>query len=92
MNKQGGYGFRNKWIRPLVSSSDAWGVRVIRGPRRIGKTTLMKLLIKDVIGGGLNPEAIVYLTLDNVELMEAIGGGIISLRGLLRELIRGGLK
>ena len=86
------YRFRDKWVKSLISSSDSWGVRVLRGPRRVGKTTLMKLLIKDAIDNGLNPRAIVYLTLDNVELMEAIEKGVVSLRGLLRELISGRLK
>ena len=86
------YRFRDKWVKSLISSSDSWGVRVLRGPRRVGKTTLMKLLIKDAIDNGLNPRAIVYLTLDNVELMEAIEKGVVSLRGLLRELISSRLK
>ncbi len=82
------YRFRKKWIETLLSSPDAWGIRVIRGPRRIGKTTLMKLLVKDAIDAGMHPKAIVYITLDNVDLKEAIEKGIISLRKLLRDIIK----
>ncbi len=81
------YRFRNKWVSPLLTSENAWGIRVIRGPRRIGKTTLMKLLIKDAIELGLNPKSIVYISLDNVDLKEAVEKGRISLRKMLRELI-----
>ena len=82
------YRLRKKWIETLLSSPDAWGIRVIRGPRRIGKTTLMKLLVRDAIDAGIHPEAIVYITLDNVDLKEAIEKGTISLRKLLRDIIK----
>ncbi len=86
------YSFRDRWIRPLLRSDNAWGVRVIRGPRRIGKTTLMKLLIKDAIEMGLDPRSIVYISLDNVDLKEAIERGDISLRRMLRKLIISNLR
>jgi len=81
------YRLREKWIKPLLSSPEAWGIRVIRGPRRIGKTTLMKLLIKDAIDAGIDRKAVIYITLDNVDLRENIEKGRISLRKLLRDLI-----
>ncbi|ABV33758.1 ATP-binding protein [Pseudothermotoga lettingae] len=40
------------------------GVYIIKGPRQIGKTTILKLLIKDLIERKVNPLNIFYATLD----------------------------
>ncbi len=81
------YRLKKRWLESLNLPSNNWGIRVIRGPRRIGKTTLMKLLIKDAIDLGMPRKAIVYLTLDNVDIKEAIERKNISLRKLLRDII-----
>ena len=48
----------------------------IRGPRQIGKTTLVKLIIKSLIEEGANEKAIVYATcdviIDHIELLELV--------------------
>lgn len=64
----------------------AYGIVTVRGPRRVGKTTLIKLLVKYLIGRGVDPRSIFYVSLDYeglsniklVELLQAIaerGGG-----------------
>ncbi|ABR30961.1 ATPase AAA [Thermosipho melanesiensis] len=43
------------------------GIYIIKGPRQIGKTTVLKLLIKDLIEKNINPSNILYLTLDLIK-------------------------
>ena len=52
------------------------GVYVLRGPRQVGKTTSIKLLIRYILRKGANPEDILYLSAeaikDRFELLETI--------------------
>jgi len=75
------------WIKPVIEHEDQWGIIVIRGPRRIGKTTLLKLLIREILKLGVEPGSIIYLSLDIEELRRALIRGEISLRGFLSKLI-----
>ncbi|MCD6105346.1 MAG: ATP-binding protein [Thermosipho sp. (in: Bacteria)] len=43
------------------------GIYIIKGPRQIGKTTVLKLLIKNLIEKNINPSNILYATLDLVK-------------------------
>jgi predicted AAA+ superfamily ATPase len=43
------------------------GVHVLRGPRQVGKTTDLKLLVERALQEGRDPRSIVYLTLDLIE-------------------------
>ncbi len=43
------------------------GVHVLRGPRQVGKSTDLKLLVVRALGEGVAPGRIVYLTLDLLE-------------------------
>ncbi|SHH48147.1 ATP-binding protein [Thermosipho atlanticus] len=43
------------------------GIYIIKGPRQIGKTTVLKLLIKDLIEKNINPSNILYVTLDLIK-------------------------
>ncbi len=43
------YYLEKEFFEPLFSNDRAWGVLIIRGPRRIGKTSTLKYLIKDYI-------------------------------------------
>jgi predicted AAA+ superfamily ATPase len=53
----------------LVSAIDLdrAGIHVLRGPRQVGKTTDLKLLVERALAEGREPRSIVYLTLDLVE-------------------------
>jgi hypothetical protein len=57
------------------------GIYTLRGPRQIGKTTTMKLLIKKLIDQDQDPSNILYLTLDNIqdkeELIETLKNWIL---------------
>jgi predicted AAA+ superfamily ATPase len=53
----------------LVASLDieSEGIHVLRGPRQVGKTTDLKLLVVRVLSSGRRPRSILYLTLDLLE-------------------------
>ena len=52
-------------LRRYLTEPGAYGVITLRGPRRVGKTTLIKLLIKHLITeGNINPSSIFYVSLD----------------------------
>ena len=57
------------------------GIYTLRGPRQVGKTTSMKLLIKKLLDKGVDPSNILYLTLDNIkdkeELIETLKNWIL---------------
>jgi len=75
------------WIKPIMKREDQWGIIVIRGPRRIGKTTLLKLLIIEILKLGAEPNSIIYISLDIEEIRRALIRGELSLRALLSKLI-----
>lgn len=52
-------------LRENITARGEYGIITIRGPRRVGKTTIIKLLIKYLIDGeGVDPQAIFYIPLD----------------------------
>lgn len=58
-----------KWIPPIFNDIQFVPPKIytIRGPRQVGKTTLLKLLIRKLINGGTAPKAILYYSLDFVK-------------------------
>ncbi len=83
------YRMVNQWLKPILERK-GWAIRVFRGPRRVGKTTLMKLLIREAIRIGYNPKSITYITLDNEDLRRIIKEK--GLRKILRHIITGSLN
>src|ERR1700734_1756625 len=43
------------------------GIHILRGPRQIGKSTDLKLLVERALASGFRPRSIVYLALDLLE-------------------------
>lgn len=43
------------------------GIHILRGPRQVGKSTDLKLLVKRALDQGIEPRAVVYLALDLLE-------------------------
>jgi predicted AAA+ superfamily ATPase len=79
----------DKYIKSLTNSKACWLPRLkykfdfsadviytIRGPRQVGKTTLLKEMIKDLLDLGVHPRAIFYYTCELInnprELVEKI--------------------
>ncbi len=56
-----------KW-KPRVKKYIKLGqdvIYTIRGPRQVGKTTLLKIIIQDLLSQGINPESIFYSSFEN---------------------------
>lgn len=64
--------WRPRLIHYLDMNKDR--IYTIRGPRQVGKTTLMKITIRDLLNKGTNPNAIMYLTCDMVRDNDALVG------------------
>lgn len=63
-----------KW-NPRLGETIRWDVDVIyvlRGPRQVGKTTLSKLKVRELLGRGTPPRAILYWACDLVEKPERL--------------------
>ena len=57
-----------KWIPRIKNKINLGeeGIYVIRGPRRIGKSTLLRLMIKEALDNGIEPKNIFFWSCDNV--------------------------
>ena len=76
------YFLEKSFFKPLYSNKRAYGVLIIRGPRRIGKTSTLKYMIKDYIQRGYPPDSFVYISLDSDELIKEV-----DRKRYLRELV-----
>lgn len=56
---------RHKYLTKLRKYLEIKQIIVLTGLRRVGKTTLMKLVIKEIINKGVLPKYILYLSLDD---------------------------
>ncbi|PXF62202.1 MAG: hypothetical protein C4B59_00910 [Candidatus Methanogaster sp.] len=67
-----------RWRSPIPGEIklDPGSISTIRGPRQIGKTTLVKLIIKSLIKDGADEKAVFYATcdviIDHIELLELV--------------------
>ena len=57
--------FINEAIKPRDKYLDIKQIIVLTGLRRVGKTTLIKLIIEEIINQGVLPKYILYLSLDD---------------------------
>jgi len=56
---------RERYLEELRSYLNNKQIVAITGLRRVGKTTLMKLIIYELIESGIDPEYIFYVSLDD---------------------------
>ena len=67
-----------RWYSPILDEIrlDPGNIFTVRGPRQIGKTTLIKLIIKSLIEDAANEKAVFYATcdviIDHIELLELV--------------------
>lgn len=61
---------RERYIGYLRDHLRAGRVVLVTGLRRVGKTTLMRLLVEDLIGAGADPRTILYVSADDYLLRE----------------------
>ena len=76
-------GSRLRWIPPVVGdfTLDKDAVYTLRGARRIGKTTAVKLLIRALLGRGVRPQNILFHSCSAT-------GGARELYDVVREYLR----
>ena len=71
-----------RWLPPILKEAELIpdNIFTIRGPRQVGKTTLVKLMIKSLIEDGIDERSVFYATCDIIldyrELLELIRGYI----------------
>lgn len=59
---------RKNYFNKLKENVDNRSIIFLTGLRRVGKTTLMKVLINDLIENSINPQQILYISLDDYVL------------------------
>jgi predicted AAA+ superfamily ATPase len=59
---------RARYLSQMNSVSSDKSIVILTGLRRVGKTTLMKLLIRNLIAQGVSPKLIFYISLDDYTL------------------------
>ncbi len=52
-------------FKPLVYEKDIRRAVVLMGPRRVGKTVMLFHMVEDMISSGINPQKIVFITVEN---------------------------
>ena len=52
-------------FKPLVYEKTIRRAVVLMGPRRVGKTVMLYHLIQDLIENGINPQKIIFITIEN---------------------------
>ena len=63
-----------KW-KPQIMETFEWDANIVytlRGPRQVGKTTLLKLKIRELLREGVDPRRIFYWTCDQVSSFEKL--------------------
>ncbi len=65
------YHLRKNFFLPIVQHPEKeWGVILLEGPRRVGKTSLIKYTIRELLKEGLiNKDQAIYISLDSEELL-----------------------
>jgi len=65
---------RETYLRPLLDNRDRRQVEILLGSRRVGKTTILRQLISELLSLGVTPHDICFLALDH----PALSGATIS--------------
>lgn len=52
-------------LKPLVYEREVRRAVVLMGPRRVGKTVMLFHLVEDMISNGINPNKIIFITIEN---------------------------
>ncbi len=81
------YYLEKNFFLPMFSSRNNWGIFVMLGPRRIGKTSTLKYMIKKMIENGLDKDSFVYISLDQDEMLVDNVGKKRVLKEFLTEVI-----
>ena len=70
-----------KWHPRIFTISDIVdGVYTLRGPRQVGKTTMLKLLVKELLSSNFDSGSIIYVVCDMLENYEQLLKLLIDIR------------
>jgi predicted AAA+ superfamily ATPase len=61
---------REKYLKELLRYLELRQIVILTGLRRVGKTTLMKLIIRELLGRNILPDHILYVSLDDYLLQK----------------------
>jgi predicted AAA+ superfamily ATPase len=73
---------KERFFEKHLNNKKTFGIIVIRGPRRVGKTSTLKYLIKYLIDTGYDKKSFFYFSLDDEKLFQ-----VIEKKKLLREFL-----
>ncbi|RKY36883.1 MAG: hypothetical protein DRP72_03655 [Candidatus Omnitrophota bacterium] len=73
---------KGRFFEAIHKNPDKFGILIIRGPRRVGKTSTLKYLIKYLIEHGYDKESFFYISLDEESLLDTL-----EKRRMLREFL-----
>jgi len=61
--------YRTKWFDSLASAMDSQNIEIVYGPRQVGKTILMKQVVKHLIEHEhVSPHNIMYISMDHTSI------------------------
>lgn len=81
------YFLKKNFFERIFSKQDEFGILIIRGPRRVGKTSTIKYIIEKMIEEGYSKDSFLYLSLDQEEFFADINKKK-KLREVLSEIIK----
>lgn len=71
-----------RWIFPRMFRSLVSGLTpavVLRGPRRVGKTILLRQAIEELLGRGTDPRSILYVAFDELESLRGVRDPVLTI-------------
>ena len=74
-------------LADILSYLDLNRVVVLKGPRRTGKTTLLYQIAADLLKKGVNPENILFLSLDTIAELEPLDDVVNAYQQLARKVL-----
>lgn len=79
--------YRRPLLEKLLSYLPLDRIIVVKGPRRVGKTTLMYQFIDSLIQKGVAPENILYLSFDDIQLRKDLDTIIKNYEKIFKRMI-----
>ena len=64
--------YRPRYVAKLTNNIESKAIIFLTGLRRVGKTTLMKIIIHELIKSGIPPGRILYVSLDDYTLKDTL--------------------
>lgn len=77
-----------RWVPPLIQKMELkpFSLHFLFGPRQVGKTTLLKLLVKKLLDSGVREESIFYFRCDEISDFRELGEVVRSYLDMRKRL------